>query len=120
MLWCAAPIELDERAGICAVFLRMMEHLLPKSERILNSNAPRQVEISAYERDGHLQINLTDMLCSDERLALPSFKVSVRCKDEPSALRSITSGKTIPFRYKDGILSFTVRSLTSFEMLETE
>jgi len=120
VVWSAAEIETDERLGFRAVFARLIDFLLPRAERSLKSNAPRQVELVVYDRDGKLQINAVDTLSSDERLALPAFRVSVKCEKQPTALRSITKGKEIPFTWRDGVLSFTVRSLVSFEMIEAE
>lgn len=44
-----------------------------------------------------LQINAINLLATEERLALPSFKVSVKTDKEPTKLVNVTSGKELPF-----------------------
>lgn len=119
VVWSAAPIEADERDGIRAVFSNIIDLLLPKSARQLTSTAPKRVELITYERDGKTQINAVDTNATNERIPLPAFKVRVACENRPTALRSITKDKEIPFSWNNGFLTFTVRSLTAFEMFET-
>ena len=119
VMWSAAPIELDEKDSFRYIFRNIIDFLLPKKERNLTSTAPRQAEIVAYNRDGRIQINAVDILSNDERIPLPTFRVTVKCDKEPKALYSVTRGKEIPFKWQDGYLTFTVRKLVSFEMVET-
>ncbi len=121
VVWCAAPIELDERPTFTSTFYRLVDSLIPLKQRRLATNAPSQVEINAYDlEDGGVQVNAVNIGITEDRLKLPAFRVSIKVKKEPKALRCIGTGKTLPFSYKDGVLSFSVKNLLIFEMYETE
>lgn len=118
VIWSAAPIEQDERVTFRALFARIVSYLLPKEERSLLSDAHRQAELVCYDLGDCLQVNAVDVFCTDERLALPNFKVSLKCDSKPEKVRSVTKDKDIPFTYSDGYVKFNVRSLKMFEMFE--
>ena len=118
VIWSAAAIELDARAAYRDIFANLIEELIPKSARVVLSNAPRQVELSLYEREGGLQLNAINLLAGDEWLALPSFKVKIASSEKPSSITSVTTGKSIPFSYSDGYICVTFKGLKLFEMLE--
>ncbi len=121
VVWCAAPIELDERETFKDTFYRLVDSLIPKAERHLTTTAPRQVEINAYRlADGGVQVNAVNIGITEDRIKLPTFRVSIKTDKKPNAVRCIGTGKTVPFTYKDGVLSFSVKGLLMFEMFETE
>jgi hypothetical protein len=121
VVWCAAPIELDERPTFTSTFYRIVDALIPKKDRRLSTTAPSQVEINAYDlENGGVQVNAINLGITEDRIKLPAFRVSIKTEKEPKALRSIGTGKTVPFSYKDGTLTFTVKNLVMFEMFETE
>ena len=121
VVWCASPIELDERETFKTVFSNLISSLIPKDDRLLTTNAPRQVEINAYRlADGGVQVNAVNIGITEDRIKLPAFRVSIKTEKKPNAVRCIGTGKTVPFTYKDGVLSFSVKGLLMFEMFETE
>ena len=120
VIWSAAPIENDPRAAFKEVFVNIIGLMLPKEQRSLLSNAPKRVELVEYDLDDKIQINAVDLLALTEKLTLPTFKVSVRMKKEPKSLKNVTTGKELPFSYKDGMATFSVRSFKLYEMFEFE
>ncbi len=121
VVWCAAPIEVDERETYKDTFYRLINFLVPKAERRLCTTAPHQVEINAYDlANGNIQVTAINIGITEDRIKLPSFRVSIKMKRAPQAVRCIGTGKTVPFSYKNGTLSFSVKGLVVFEMFETE
>ena len=121
VVWCAAPIELDERPTFTSTFYRLVDSLIPKKDRRLSTTAPSQVEINAYDlEDGNVQVNAINLGITEDRIKLPAFRVSIKTEKEPKALRCISTGKELPFTYRDGALTFTVKNLLMFEMFETK
>ena len=121
VVWCAAPIELDERETFKDTFYRLVDSLVPKKARRLSATAPRQVELSAYDLDnGGVQVNAVNLGYNEDHIKMPTFRVSIKMDKEPKAVRCIGTGKTVPFSYKNGTLSFSVKGLLLFEMFETE
>ena len=118
VFWSAAPIEYDGRAAFKEVFNNMMESVLPKSQRSLLSTAPKRVELVEYDLGDRIQINAVDLLAFSEHLVLPSFKVRVKLDKEPKRIVNISSGKNVPFTYKNSMVNFSIRSLKVFTMLE--
>ena len=86
--------------------------------RSLLSNAPKRVELVEYDLGERVQINVVDLLALTEKLTLPTYKVSVKMKEEPKSLINVTNGKELPFSYKDGMATFSVRSFNLYEMYE--
>lgn len=120
VIWSAFPIENDLREGYKTVFGNILDRLLPKKERSVIATASRQVELVVYDMESKLQVNAINLLATEERLALPSFRVSVKSQKAPKKVASVTTGKNLPFTYKDGMVNFSVRSLKIFEMFEIE
>ena len=118
VIWSAAPIELESRSAYRDIFYNLITELLPKEKQSIVSNAPRQVELSVYERESGLQLNAINLFAGDEWLTLPSFKVKVVSKNSPSKVYSVSTGREIPYSYKDGFVEITVKGLKLFEMIE--
>jgi len=120
VIWSAAAIENDKRSAYKEVFYNIIDSLLPKKQRTLVSAAPKRVELITYDLGDKLQINAVDLLAIDEHLTLPSFKVSIKITKEPKKLVNVTNGKLVPFTYKDGMVTFSIRALKLFAMFELE
>jgi hypothetical protein len=118
VIWSAAPIELESRSAYRDIFYNLITELLPEKSRTISSNAPRQVELSVYERESGLQLNAINLFAGDEWLTLSSFKVKVVSKNAPSKVYSVSTGREIPYSYKDGYVEITVKGLKLFEMIE--
>ena len=119
VLWCAAPIECDDRRSHRRLLHALIGGYLDLSALTVTSTAPRQVELVTFRREDDLLVSAVDLLCTDELLPVPDFTVSVRC-DMPARVIRL-GGKDradadIPFDYADGTVTFRVQGLVMFDM----
>lgn len=120
VLWCAAPLEWEERRAHRKLFLRLIRNTLDYAPP-LESNAPRQVEIVTF-RDGETyRFSTVDLRADDERLTLAPFEIRLATGKEPKqvlrlARRNGEDNVAIPFSYRNGILTFSTEPLTVFDM----
>ena len=121
VLWSAAPIEADGRRAGRALFLSLVRHLLPPEKRLLVSDAPRQVELVTFRDGARTLVSCVDLLCTDERLPVVPFSVSVRLPRRPArVVRLGEREEEIPFAWDGERAAFSVGQLVLFEMFSLE
>ncbi|MBR5871491.1 MAG: alpha-L-fucosidase [Clostridia bacterium] len=123
VIWCAAPIENDNRRSHRRLLLSIIERYVDLQALSVRSDAPRQVELVTFRRAHDTLVSAVDLLCTDELLPVPGFGVSVKC-DAPSRIIRIggrdRDDTEIPFTYRDGYAEFRVEDLVMFEMYRIE
>ncbi len=117
VIWSAASFEGDERRAHKCLLTEILRAYAPQPFT-LYSTAPRQVELVTFRGEGELLISAVDLLCTEELLPVPDFKVSVLCPPTARVLRINGEGREeeIPFTYGDGKVEFGVESLVMFAM----
>ncbi len=119
VVWSVLPIEgisSDDHRDVVLSLLRMKLGLTPT----VASDASRDVEITAFERENRLQINA--VLLNNDQYArrVADFEISVRCDRTPRGVRIMPNGEEIGFAYDGETVSFRVRDFEIFRMYEIE
>ena len=114
VIWSAQPIEKERQA----VYGETLCHLLALMgfESRLHTGAPRIVELTAFEDENAVRVNIA-RLNSDFEGALPAFSVSLRCGDIREVVR-LPEGERVPFERDGDETRFTARALDLFDMYE--
>ncbi len=122
VIWSAAPIEDDTRRAHKRLLMTILRAYAPQPWSLI-STAPRQVELVTFRGEGELLISAVDLLCTDELLPVPSFRVEAACTEPKRVLRiggKDGADEEIPFTYADGRVGFAVDGLVMFEMYHIE
>ena len=123
VIWSAAPIENDNRRAHRRLLLSLIGGYLDLQSLSIRTDAPRQVELVTFRREGDTLLSAVDLLCTDELLPVPGFCAAVRC-DRPSRVVRIggwdREDADLPFTYEDGYAVFRIENLVMFEMYRIE
>ena len=121
VIWCAARFEYDKRKCYRDLTERILRMYLPASEQSVISNAPHQVELCSYKTDDGYQINLVDLLCTEELIPIPNIEVGVSMSEaEAEKVESVSvipNGAPLEYRYEDGFLRFCIPYIVMYEMI---
>ena len=86
----------------------------------LETNAPRQVEITAF-CDAARMILHTIVMNEDEfSVRVAPFSIGLRADHEPKRIRAIAADKDVPFRFEDGKVKFESLSFEYHELYVIE
>ena len=123
VVWCAGTYEYDDRKCYNDFTTSIIRRYFPESEQsVISADAPRQVEICSYKLDDGYQLNFVDQLYTDEELTVRDFEVGVRMSaDEAKNVEGVyvrPNGEPIEYRYEDGLLKFSIKSLLMYRMVE--
>lgn len=117
VIWCAAAFEGDERRAHKNLLTAIIHAYAPRPFT-LQSTAPRQVELVSFRGEGELLISAVDLLCTEELLPVPTFKIGALCPPAARVFRITDAGgeEEIPSTHRDGRGEFGVESLVMFAM----
>ena len=117
VIWSALPIECSALPAAKRVLLNLLKMVFA-AELTITSNAPRDVEVTAFKVEDSIQINAVLLNEEYEARKVEEFHIFVRCGKCPQEVRRLPDGASIPFEYQDGVVKFPVKNLRIFEMFE--
>jgi len=117
VIWSAAPIEHDNRIQYKRILMSLLNTYLPRENYTVYANTSKNVEVVSFRTDGGYLVSIVDLMCSEELLAMPKFKVSVKC-GKPAAIVKLPCKSPIEFNYSNGVAEFEVNDFTMFGMYE--
>lgn len=117
VLWSAFPIECRRTAGYMHAFYLLISNVL-KPEQMITSDAPQDVEVIGFQLEDAIQINVVQLNEAEKARYVEDFPVSVKCNPCPQQVTLLPGRQSVPFRYEDGTVSFTVSGLHIFAMYE--
>ena len=123
VIWSAAPIECDTRRAHRGVLHALLSNAIGYGSLSVVSDAPRQVELVSFEREGDVLISAIDLLCTDELLPVRTFTVSVKCREPKRVIKLGGKNSTdtdIQFIYNGGRAQFEIDRLVMFDMYRVE
>lgn len=119
VLWSGLPIEGVKAEDHQEVFLALLKNILWLSPTV-ESDAERDVEITAFQRGDTVQINAV-LLNQDKRARKVSdFYISVFSERKPKAVCVCPTGEQIPFRFDGHRIFFEVTDFTIYKMYEIQ
>lgn len=102
IIFCGMNLETVTQYEYRQIFLSLLD--LFGETYSLGSDAPRQVEITAFH-DVNRMIVHTVVLNEDEfSMRIAPFSIGLRVDREPKRIRAIAADEEIPFVYRDGVL----------------
>ena len=117
VIWSAVPIEAVDMYEYCEIFTNILS-LFGTQEYSFYSDAPATVEVTLFNSADGKRVNVCDLSELPVATTVVPFTVSVKCDSKPKAVRLLPNGKKVPFKYKDGYVTFTVKDLKIFAMYQ--
>ncbi len=116
VIWSAFPIEVDGRLSHNELLRSLVRKYI--GEPSFKTNAPRQVEMVVFKDKNEILLSAVDLLCTDEKLVVPDFRIDLKSDVKPSGVYFIDGEKEIPleFTYNEGFASFDITKLVMFGM----
>ena len=114
VIWSAAAIEVDDRQAHKNLLLSIVNDCLPT--HTLETTAPKQVELVTFRDGDELLVSAVDLLCTEERLPIPPFTVSLHCDKQPTKVTRIGTDEDVAFTWDEGTVRFAVDGLVMFDM----
>ena len=117
VIWSAIPMESMQYEEYRRIFLKLL-HFGVERKYFFESDAPVNVELTAFVSDGSVTVNAVVM---DEEVVSTSvapFAVSVDVLAK--SVKLLPEGKEIPFTVKNGRTEFSTRKLHIFDMYQLE
>ena len=101
------------------IFINILKYAFGFKSHLL-SDAPQDVEITAFNRDNSVQINCVLMDVSRKARKIADFNVGYKCNNKPKKVVLMPDRTEIPFDYKDGMVHFEVNNMKIHCMYEIE
>lgn len=114
VIWSAAAIEYDDRQAHKNLLLSIVNDYLPT--HTMETTAPRQVELVTFRDGDEMLVSAVDLLCTEERLPIPPFTVSLHCDKQPTKVTRIGTDEDVAFTWDEGTVRFAVDGLVMFDM----
>lgn len=99
----------------------LITELSPEA-RILETNAPPQVEITVYRQETNYQLRLVNYTGHQQTayhppVAVHGITVSFNLPDKPKEVKALVTGSEVPYEYADGQLSLSLPPLEYYELV---
>ena len=117
-IYCSAALE-DVKTQD-ELFANLIKGLLGDSLTLV-TDAPRQVEVTLFEKDGGVTVNLISLQQELPNLPIPAFSVIVRTNGRPvRGVRSLPDGAPVEFKDDGARVTFTAAGFDTFSMYKIE
>ena len=115
VVWSALPIESIEHPEYGNILLNILQNVKP-IESSIKSNAPGNVEITAFKSDDDITVNAVILNNESYEVSTYPFNISVKCENKPEAVILLPNEENITFTYEDGYVNFETKKLKTFDM----
>ena len=119
VVWSSCCIESMDIYDHQNIFINILKNLLGLKSKLI-SDAPDDVEITAFNRDDGIQINCVLMNDSYKARKIADFTVGFKCDKQPKRVVLMPDKTEIPFEYSDNTVSFEVNNMKIYCMYEIE
>ncbi len=115
IIWSALPIESIQMEEYRRVFLSLLLLGQKKNSFSFSSNAPANVEITAFKTKEDITVNT--VVLSNETIspAVGPFEIKVHTEQAPQQVLLLSKKKALPFSFADGFTTFRTRRFHIFE-----
>lgn len=115
VIWSALPIECMQFEEYRTIFLNLL-HLDGKPDYFFYSEAPTNVELTAFKNARSITINA--VVLDEEAVSTPVLPFTVKVRSCAKSVKRLPHGEDIPFEVKDGYTIFRTGMLHIFDMYE--
>lgn len=119
VVWSACCFESMDIYDHQDIFINILKYVFGFKSNLL-SDAPQDVEITAFDRKKSIQINCVLIDVSRKARKIADFSVSYKCDNKPQRIVKMPDKTKIPFTYKDGMVHFEVNNMKIHCMYEIE
>ena len=118
VIWSAVPVEASTIWEYKQIFIKFIDNLLP--ERSIQSNAPRTVELTAFEEEG--AVTVSAVYLNEEYFAdtIKGFEIRVRSNRPAKAVLLLPEKTLVDTCYQDGFVCFEARDLHIYDQYRIE
>ena len=117
VIWSALPLEMVEYPEFRQIFRKLLELGIPPVYSF-RSDAPANVELTAFRTPEYWTVNLSVLQEEAEAVPVPPFTVEVKTPTPPQAVTRLPDGMQIPFTYRDGYAVFRTETCRIFDMYQ--
>ncbi len=120
VIWSSQNIEGEKISEYQDVFINLLNILIKRSNLELSfmSDAPDNVELTAFEDDNKITVNVVYLNEEAKAKRIEPFNVQIKATLKPKVINKISDGSKVEFDYKDGYAEFMVSDLDIYEMYE--
>ena len=115
VIWSALPFEFMSYEEYRQIFLNLL-HLDGKPEYFFTSDAPKHVEITAFEDNNHVTVNVVAL--DEEAVSTAVLPFTIRLKCQAKAVKLLPGGEQVDFAIENGYTVFKTRQLNIFDMYD--
>ena len=117
VIWSACPFECIDVYDHRRIFVNLLQNIFG-FESSLKSSADEDIEITAYETENSLQINIVLLNTSYRARKIADFTVSIDCPKKPAGVVLLPEGREIPYKVSKKTVCFEVNDLEIYNMYE--
>ena len=115
VIWSAHPIENEPYEEYRRIFLNLL-HLKARPDYFFYSDAPKNVELTAFKSDKSTTLNVVVM--DEETESAPIAPFTLKVKANAASVRLLPSGEELPFTHEGEYILFKTRTTKIFDMYE--
>lgn len=116
VIWSAAPIEGDGRYIYRRIFARLISRLVSRDAFTVDAELSSKTELVSFEGDDCVTVSAVDLSYDEERRISAGGRISCRVSRVPTSVQLLPEGKSVPFKYADGRVEFSVEPFDLFVM----
>ncbi len=116
VIWSALNTEAVKICEYKELVMRLVHLLADKNEMSFKSNAPEDVEITAFDNADSITVNAVKLNEKAKAKTVPPFEISVKLAEAPTEIILLPEGEPTKFSYKNGYAVFLSKPLDVFDM----
>lgn len=105
VIWSALPLECGDLYDYKRIFLSLLR---PYLTCILTSDAPDDVEITAFETEHGILLHTVHLNTKEFARRIGSYSISIHTSKCPKSIRALPQDDCIPFVFQENTVTFTV------------
>lgn len=117
-VWTALPVEAIDMYEYERIFANLLDYVVGEEPFSVETDAPERVEITVFDADDYITVNVTHLEEQGKMPTLPPFRIRIRCMRAPRAVKLLPVGESIAYTYNGGYVSFQTQSLHIFDMYQ--
>ena len=120
VVWSALPIESIKYEEYKEIFANLLFSMDSSYKPSFKSDAPDTIEITLFEKEGELRVNLINVYEVAKSREVPEFTVSVKCSKQPKCVKKLPLGEEVQYSFDGEYVTFNVKGFKIFDMFKIE
>ena len=98
--------------------MNILYSAVPKEELMLETSAPRNVELTMFRDNDSLLLHAVQVSDEYELSDINPFTISLKCERELLSIELLPDHQPVPFSFADGRATFNVDGMKAFKMFK--